>query len=134
MTSLFMLDTNIVSDLARHPQGRVAERIASVGPEAICVSVITAAELIYGCAKKGSPKLLTQIGAILEAIPVLAFDFPEAGEYAVIRLELEREGKLIGANDLLIAAHAVALEAVLVTANAREFGRVRGLAMENWLV
>lgn len=129
-----MLDTNIVSDLARNPQGRVAERIALVGPEAICVSVITVAELYYGCAKKGSERLLAQIAAILEPIPVLAFNEPEAGEYAVIRLELEREGKPIGANDLLIAAQAVAAEAVLVTANTREFARVRGLAVENWLV
>ncbi|MGQ0565349.1 MAG: type II toxin-antitoxin system VapC family toxin [Gemmobacter sp.] len=129
-----MLDTNIVSDLARHPQGRVVDRIALVGPEAICVSVITAAELLYGGAKKGSPRLLAQIEAILEAIPLLPFGVAEAGEYAVIRLDLEREGNPISANDLLIAAHAVALDAVLVTANTREFGRVRGLAVENWLV
>lgn len=129
-----MLDANIVSDLARHPQGHVGERIATVSPNAICVSVITAAELLYGCAKKDSPRLLTQIQAILDAIRVWPFDFAEADAYAAIWAELGREGNLISANDMLIAAHAGALEAVLVTPNTREFGRVRGLAVENWLV
>ncbi len=128
-----MLDTNIVSELARNPQGIVARRIADVGPDAICVSIITAAELRYGCAKKGSPKLLAQIEAILGSIPVLALDIPADAEYGAIRAELEVAGKPIGPNDLLIAAHAHALEAVLVTANIGEFKRVRDLRVENWL-
>ncbi len=128
-----MLDTNIVSELARNPQGIVARRIADVGPDAICVSIITAAELRYGCAKKGSPKLLAQIEAILGSIPVLALDVPADAEYGAIRAELEVAGKPIGPNDLLIAAHAHALEAVLVTANIGEFKRVRDLRVENWL-
>ena len=65
-----MLDTNIVSELARNPQGGVAKRIAEVGPDAICVSIITAAELRYGCAKKGSPRLLAQIEAILDSVQI----------------------------------------------------------------
>ncbi|TWB57625.1 tRNA(fMet)-specific endonuclease VapC [Rhizobium sp. ERR 922] len=128
-----MLDTNIVSELARNPQGAVARRIADVGPDAICVSIITAAELRYGCAKKGSPKLLAQIEAILGSIPVLALDIPADAEYGAIRAELEVAGKPIGPNDLLIAAHAYAVEAVLVTANIGEFKRVRDLRVENWL-
>jgi tRNA(fMet)-specific endonuclease VapC len=128
-----MLDTNIVSDLARHPQGRVAGRIASVGPETIRVSIITAAELRYGCARKGSPRLSAQIGAILDAIPVLPFDAPADAAYGAIRFDLESAGTPIGPNDLLIAAHALAMGAVLVTANIREFSRVRGLVVENWL-
>ncbi|OEC95478.1 MULTISPECIES: type II toxin-antitoxin system VapC family toxin [unclassified Rhizobium] len=133
MSKLYMLDTNIVSELARNPQGIVARRIADVGPDAICVSIITAAELRYGCAKKGSPKLLAQIEAILGSIPVLALDVPADAEYGAIRAELEVAGKPIGPNDLLIAAHAHALEAVLVTANIGEFKRVRDLRVENWL-
>ena len=129
-----MLDTNIVSDLARNPQGPVAKRIAAVGPDAICVSIITAAELRYGCAKKGSLRLLAQIEAILSAVQVLALDVPADVEYGGIRSELEAAGQPIGPNDLLIAAHAYALEAVLVTANLREFSRVRGLKVENWMV
>lgn len=133
MTSLYMLDTNIVSELARNPQGVVTGRIAEVGPDAICVSIITAAELRFGCARKGSAKLLSQIEAILESVQVLALDVPADAEYGGIRAELEAAGKPIGPNDLLIAAHACTLGAVLVTANTGEFARVRGLRVENWL-
>lgn len=128
-----MLDTNIVSDLARNPQGVVARRIAEVGPDAICVSIITAAELRYGCAKKGSPKLTAQIEAILGSISVLALDVPADAEYGATRAELEATGKPIGPNDLFIAAHASAIGAVLVTANMGEFRRTRDLQIENWL-
>lgn len=127
-----MLDTNIVSQLARYPHGRVTEHIAKVGPEAVCVSIITAAELRYGCAKKGSAKLLAQIEAILDSIEIVALDVPADAEYGGIRAELEAAGKPIGPNDLLIAAHAYALGAVLVTANTKEFKRIRGLRVENW--
>jgi tRNA(fMet)-specific endonuclease VapC len=127
-----MLDTNIVSELARNPRGRVAEHIAQVGSDAICVSIITAAELHYGCARKGSAKLLAQIEAILDAVQVLALDTPADTEYGGIRAELEAAGQPIGPNDLLIAAHAQAVGAVLVTANTGEFARVRGLRIENW--
>lgn len=128
-----MLDTNIVSELARNPQGAIVRRIAAVGPELICVSIITAAELRYGCARKGSPKLLAQIEAILGSVQVIAFDAPADTEYGGIRAELEAAGKPIGPNDLFIAAHAYALGATLVTANEREFRRIRGLSVENWL-
>ena len=133
MTNLYMLDTNIVSELARNPQGVVAQRIAAVGADAICVSIITAAELRYGCAKKGSLRLLAQIEAILGSVQVLALDVPADAEYGGIRAELESAGKPIGPNDLFIAAHAYALEATLVTANVGEFTRIRALKIENWL-
>ena len=128
-----MLDTNIVSELARNPHGGVAKRIAEVGPDAICVSIVTAAELRYGCAKKGSPRLLTQIEAILASVQIYALDVPADTEYGGIRAELEAAGKPIGPNDLFIAAHAYALDAVLVTANVGELTRIRALKIENWL-
>lgn len=128
-----MLDTNIVSDLVRNPHGAVTRHIVEVGSEAVCVSIITAAELRYGCARKGSAKLLANVEAILGSIEVLAFDVPADAEYGGIRAELEAQGKPIGPNDLLIAAHANSLGAVLVTANTGEFSRVRGLQVENWL-
>ena len=128
-----MLDTNIVSDLAKNPSGAVAKRIGQVGPDVICVSIITAAELRYGCAKKGSPRLLAQIEAILSGLQVLALDVPADAEYGGIRAELEAVGQPIGPNDLLIAAHAYSLDAVLVTANVREFTRISALKVENWL-
>ena len=133
MSRLFMLDTNIVSDLVRNPQGPVMRHIVRVGSEAICVSIITAAELRYGCARKGSAKLLASIEAILGSIQVLAFDIPADATYGGIRAELEAVGKPIGPNDLLIAAHACSVGAILVTANTGEFSRVRGLQVENWL-
>lgn len=133
MNGLYMLDTNIVSELARNPQGSVAKRIAEVGPEAVCVSIVVAAELRFGCAKKGSARLTSQIDAILESILVLALDAPADAEYGRIRDELESVGTPIGPNDMLIAAHALALEAVIVTANIGEFGRIRGLIVENWI-
>lgn len=128
-----MLDTNIISELARNPQGSVADEIARVGPEAICVSIITAAELRFGCAKKGSARLEAQIDAILAAVEVRAFDVPADAEYGAIRAGLEASGTPIGPNDLLIAAHARATGAVLVTANVGEFSRVPALVVENWL-
>ena len=134
MKPLYMLDTNIISDLARNPSGPVAKHIAEVGPETISVSIITAAELRYGCAKKGSPRLLAQIEAILDGVQILALDVPVDAEYGGIRAELEAAGQPIGPNDLLIAAHAYALDAILVTANVREFTRIRALKVENWLM
>lgn len=128
-----MLDTNILSDLVRNPQGAVTRHIARVGAEAVCLSIITAAELRYGCARKGSAKLLANVEAILDSIQIMAFDVPADAEYGGIRSELEAAGRTIGPNDLLIAAHAYALGAVLVTANTSEFSRVRGLQVENWL-
>lgn len=129
----YMLDTNIVSDLVRNPQGIVFDRIAEVGSEAVCISIITAAELRYGCAKRGSAKLLNQVEAIMEGLDILPLDVPADGEYGGIRAELEAAGKSIGPNDLLIAAHAYALGSVLVTVNVAQFGRIRGLQVENWL-
>ena len=131
--TLYMLDTNIVSELLRNPDGRAAKRIAEVGPDVICVSIITAAELRYGCAKRGSAKLLAHVEAVLESVQVLAFDVPADTEYGGIRAELEAAGKPIGPNDLLIAAHAYATSAILVTANTAEFSRIRGLRVENWI-
>lgn len=133
MSKRYMLDTNIVSALARDPQGEVASQITKVGTEAICVSVITACELRYGCAKKQSVKLSSRIDTILDSLPVLPLEVPVDTEYAEIRASLEIAGKPIGPNDLLIAAHACALGAVLVTANTSEFIRVHRLRVENWL-
>lgn len=129
----YMLDTNIVSDLVRSPQGRVFDRIAALGSDTMCISIITAAELRYGRAKKRSPRLVAQVEAILGSIEILPFDVPADSDYAGIRAELEAAGRPIGPNDLLIAAHACAADVTLVTANASEFERVRGLRTENWL-
>jgi tRNA(fMet)-specific endonuclease VapC len=128
-----MLDTNVISDLVRNPQGRTAKRIAKVDERALCTSIIVAAELRYGCAKSGSARLLKAVEDVLGEIEVLPFDVPADAEYGTIRSELEAAGRPIGSNDLLIAAHARAAGATMVTANEAEFKRVRGLRIENWL-
>jgi len=129
----FLLDTNILSDLVRHPQGRIAQRIGEVGEAAVCTSIIVAAEMRFGAAKKNSPRLSSQVEAILAAMEVLPLDAPADSAYAQVRWALEQSGQLIGPNDMLIAAHALACECVLVTANLAEFSRVEGLKLENWL-
>jgi tRNA(fMet)-specific endonuclease VapC len=128
-----MLDTNIISDLIRNPQGRAARRIAKVGEDTICTSIIVAAELRYGCAKSGSKRLLHAVEQILGEIEALPFDAPADAEYGAIRSALEDAGRPIGGNDLLIAAHARAACATIVTANIGEYRRVHGLRVENWL-
>ncbi len=133
MTARYLLDTNIVSDLVRHPQGRAAIKIADVGEDAVATSIIVAAELRYGAAKKGSTRLAEQLEAILGAIDVLPLEAPVDAAYGSVRVALEAAGKPIGGNDLLIAAQALALDLVVVTDNEREFGRVAGLKVENWL-
>ncbi len=133
MSARFLLDTNIVSDLMRHPQGAVQAAIAKAGETSIATSVIVAAELRYGALKQGSARLSARVEAILNALDVLSFDAPADAHYGRIRADLHRRGQLIGPNDLLIAAHALALNLTLVTDNEREFSRVAGLKTENWL-
>jgi len=129
----YMLDTNIISDLIRNPRGKAAKRIAKVGDGSICTSIIVAAELRYGAAKSGSPRIAKAVEALLGEIEVLPFDTPADADYGALRVALEEAGTPIGSNDLLIAAHARAAGAVVVTANLAEFKRVRGLKVENWL-
>jgi tRNA(fMet)-specific endonuclease VapC len=127
-----MLDTSIASDLIRNPSGRAAGRARALD-FAVCVSIIVAAELRYGCARRGSPQLTRRVEAFLSEVPALSLDGPADGDYGRIRTALEAAGCPIGPNDLFIAAHAVAVGATLVTANVKEFQRVPGLIVENWL-
>ena len=129
----YLLDTNIVSDLVRHPQGRVADHIREVGDSLICTSIVVAAELRYGAAKKASVRLTAQLDAVLGALDILPFEAPADIVYGQLRAALEQIGRPIGGNDLLIAAHAMALDCVLVTDNEGEFARVEGLRWDNWL-
>jgi tRNA(fMet)-specific endonuclease VapC len=131
--TLYMLDTNIISDLIRNPNGKAARRIARLGESNICTSIIVAAELRYGSAKSGSARLHKAVEDLLGEINVLPFDAPADREYGGIRAELEAAGQPIGSNDMLIAAHAAAVGATVVTANDGEFKRIRGLKVENWL-
>jgi tRNA(fMet)-specific endonuclease VapC len=129
----YLLDTNIVSDLVRHPQGRIAEHVRKVGEAQVCTSIIVAAELRYGAAKKGSQRLTAQLETVLGALDVLPFEAPADAAYGLIRTQLEQAGQPIGGNDLLIAAQALALGYTIVTDNEAEFARIDSLPCENWL-
>jgi tRNA(fMet)-specific endonuclease VapC len=133
MTYQYMLDTNILSDLVKHPQGVVSKHIATTGEDRICTSIIVACELRFGVVKSGSSRLVQKLERILEILPVLSLEPSVDHHYATIRSYLEQAGTPIGPNDLLIAAHALALNLTLVTANTREFERVPDLSLENWL-
>jgi len=129
----FLLDTNILSDLVRHPRGQIRDRIKDVGEQNVCTSIVVAAELRYGAAKRGSLRLTMQLEAVLDVIDVLALEQPADAVYGELRARLERVGQSIGANNLLIAAHALALGHTVVTDNEREFSRIDDLRVENWL-
>jgi tRNA(fMet)-specific endonuclease VapC len=129
----YLLDTNIVSELVRNPQGKVAEQILKLGERKVCTSIIVAAELRYGAEKKQSPRLSAQLEAVLGALEILPLEKPADASSGSLRAQLERAGKPIGANDLLIAAQALALGYTVVTDNEKEFSRVRQLNLENWL-
>lgn len=129
----YLLDTNILSDLIKHPTGTVARRITIVGEEAICTSIVVACELRYGAAKKGSPILSERIGQLLTTIDVLPLEEDADQKYGETRAVLEKAGTPIGANDNMIAAHALSRGLTLVTDNMGEFARIPGLKLENWL-
>jgi tRNA(fMet)-specific endonuclease VapC len=133
VAALYLLDTTTLSDLIRQPQGRVADRIEEVGEENVLTSVIVACELRYGAAKRASRRLTKQVEAVLSALTVRSLESDVERIYAAIRVVLEKKGTPIGAHDMLIAAHARALNAVCVTDNVAEFKRVPTLKIENWL-
>lgn len=130
---LVMLDTNVASAAMRSPLGPLWDRLETFAPEDVCMSVVTSAELRFGIERVGSVRLLRQFEMLLEVFVVLPLAVPSDETYGRIRADLERAGTPIGANDLLIAAHALALDLTLITANIREFSRVPNLRVENWL-
>jgi len=129
---MFLLDTNVISNAVRNPHGSTAKRMEIVA-EQLSTSIIVAAELRFGYVRVGSERLKQGIEAILESFPILDWSSPCDLSYAAIRNDLEKRRQLIGPMDMLIAAHALALDATLVTDNEREFGRVPGLKIENWI-
>ena len=133
MPRLYLLDTNILSNLVRQPQGRVRDQIADVGEDNVLTSVIVTCELRYGAAKRGSRRLTRQVETVFGALTVRPLESDVERIYASIRGALEKKGTPIGAHDMLIAAHARALDAVCVTDNVSQFKRVPALKVENWL-
>jgi len=130
---LWMLNTNALSELIRDPRGPVMQRLSDVAPDVVCTSIVVACELRFGAQRKGSAVLTERVNALLDAMVVLPFDEPADEHYADIRATLERAGTPIGSHDMLIAAHARSRALTLVTHNLREFQRVPGLTVEDWL-
>ena len=126
-----MLDTDSVS-FALRGQGRVAERVVQHRPQELCVSAITMAELRYGADLLNSSKMHVAIDQFLRNIEIFPFDESCAKCYGIIGSELARRGTPIGDFDVQIAAHAIAIDATLVTNNVKHFARVAGLRVENW--
>jgi tRNA(fMet)-specific endonuclease VapC len=132
MTLRYMLDTTTVSALVREPHGSVMLRCLGAGIDRVCTSIIVAAEQHYGGAKVKGRRFATRLDETFGMIPVLSWTHPAERIYGELRADLERRGKIIGANDMLIAAHALALDLTLVSDDT-DFVRVRGLKTENWL-
>lgn len=130
----WMLDTNALSELIRNPGGPLAQRLSTEAPDTACTSIVVACELRFGAQRKGSVALTQRVEQLLATLPVLPFDGPDDQHYADIRMALERAGTPIGSNDLLIAAHARSRGLTLVTHNLREFERVPGLKVVDWLL
>jgi tRNA(fMet)-specific endonuclease VapC len=133
LSRLYLLDTNIVSDLVRNPFGMVRQHLDHVGSSNVFTSVIVAAELHFGVAKKASQKLRRRVLDAFEFVPVWPMPIGVAEHYGSLRADLELRGQPIGANDMWIAAHALAEDAVLVSNNIHEFSRINGLKVENWM-
>ena len=130
---MWLLDTNICIYLIKKRPQRLLARLRGTDIDRVSVSAITVAELQYGVAKSARPEQnALALGALLAPLRVEPFDDTAATVYGAVRAGLERAGTPIGSLDLLIAAHALALDRALVTNNAREFERVAGLRVENW--
>ena len=129
----YLLDTNIISALVREPHGKLAQRIARAGERQVRTNIIVAAELRFGAVRRNSPRLTMAIESMLNELVVEPLEPPTDRVYAQLRAKLERDGALIGGDDMLIAAHCMALDCTLVSDNEREFARVADLRLENWL-
>ena len=129
----YMLDTNTVSDLVKqHPQ--VVRHVVGVPVASLCVSAITAGEVLYGLARRpDAVRLRSAVTELIRRVDVLQWDFSAAERYGFLRAELDRAGRSLGSLDLLIAAHALAMGVVLVT-NDRAFSQVPQLEIEDWTV
>ncbi len=129
----YLLDTNVLSALMRDPLSPAGQKVLLLDDDAVCTSIVCAAELRSGVVRRPTSARLAQLDWVLGHIPTEKMGPPADAIYATVRSELEAAGTLIDGFDMLIAAHALALGCILITDNEREFRRVPGLTVENWL-
>jgi tRNA(fMet)-specific endonuclease VapC len=135
MSGPYMLDTDTCAFILRRSSPTLLQRIQQVPLQAQVISVVTLAELLYGVQASSRKKANRMaVDALVRHLTVIDWSRDAAENYAQIRADLKQRGQLIGSNDLLIAAHARSLGAVVVTNNVKDFGRVKGLKVENWMV
>jgi tRNA(fMet)-specific endonuclease VapC len=128
-----MLDTDMCSYIIKEHPESVRQRFQTLAMEQLCISVVTYAELIYGVARSSSKRVNRPIiEDFVRHLDVMDWDTEAADQYGVIRAELEAAGTPIGAMDMMIAAHAKSIKAVLVTNNQKHFTKVKGLKVDNW--
>jgi tRNA(fMet)-specific endonuclease VapC len=130
---VYLLDTNIISHVAHDPGGAVGQKLARIDPDEIMTSVVVAGEVWSGVENNVSFKSRDRTKSFMETIEVLGMEPPVAKVYGAVRARMKKAGVQLGANDMLIAAHALSLEAILVTADEKAFSRVPELKIENWL-
>ncbi len=131
---LYMLDTNMCSYIIRDNPKGVFKKLKEIEQKhTVALSSIVVSELLYGAKKRGSAKLIKVVSLFIDQFVIYDYDKASAHEYAKIRTTLEKKGQIIGVHDMLISAHALSLGATVVTNNTKEFERVDGLSIENWV-
>jgi tRNA(fMet)-specific endonuclease VapC len=132
MSELFLLDTDTVSYAFRGLESVVA-KIREHSPSGLCISSISLAELRYGASVKRSKRIHRLIDAFISQVPVMPFDVVAANQFGSTSADLELSGQMIGEFDAMIAAHAIVLEATLVTNNLKHYQRIKGLNSLTWV-
>jgi tRNA(fMet)-specific endonuclease VapC len=131
---LYMLDTDICAFVLRRSSDVLLQRIQTIPLAQQVISVVSYAELLYGVQLSSKKKAnQTAVDALISHLTILEWTPGAAKHYAVIRADLKKQGNMVGANDLMIAAHARSLDAVVVTNNTKDFVRIKGLKVENWM-
>jgi tRNA(fMet)-specific endonuclease VapC len=131
---LYMLDTNMCSYIIRDNPKGVFEKLKEIEKKhTVALSSIVVSELLYGAKKRESAKLGKIVSLFIEQFAIYDYDKASAQAYAKIRTALEKKGEVIGVHDMLISAHALSVGATIVTNNTKEFERVAGLSVENWV-
>ncbi len=130
----YMLDTNICIYAIKHKPASVFMQLQKINPEDVCISSVTYAELVHGVEKSEAiERNRLALSLLLSNIEIMSFDVNAADAYGKIRADLERNGTPIGPLDMMIAGHALALGYTVVTNNTKEFSRVDGLKIVNWV-